>query len=190
MKKTTFFRFSAITLLSFTVLLHACKPVCERNPNDPECAGENELITTLRVVFTDSASGTAAGTFQFKDADGDGLPEQLDTLRLSANTTYLAELKFLNESVSPAEDITPNIAAESNDHLIVFSAAAGSLTFRVIDYDNNTPPLPLGLQSYWRSASAGSSTVQITLRHQPGVKNGTETPGDTDAEVTFPVQIQ
>ncbi|MBK7149619.1 MAG: hypothetical protein IPH78_12580 [Bacteroidetes bacterium] len=190
MKKTTFNRLSAITLLSLTILLHACKPVCERNPNDPECAGENELITTLRVTFTDSATGTAAGTFQFKDADGDGLPEQLDTLRLSANITYLAELKFLNESVSPAEDITPNIAAESNDHLIIFSTPANSLTFRITDYDNNTPPLPLGLQSYWRSASAGSSTVQITLRHQPGIKDGTPNPGDTDVEVTFPVQIQ
>ncbi|MFN8322961.1 MAG: hypothetical protein U0T74_09910 [Chitinophagales bacterium] len=192
MKKTNL-KSALLTLTVFLILtglLNSCKPKCERHPEDPECAGENELITTLKVTFTDSATGNAAGVFQFKDADGNGSPEIFDTIRLAANKTYRAELQFLNESVSPAENITDEIEAENNDHFIAYHAHTLTITFTYIDFDSNTPSLPVGLQTYWQTGPAATGTAHITLRHQPGVKDGTETPGDTDAEVEFPVILQ
>ena len=37
---------------------------------------------------------------------------------------------------------------------------------------------------------AGSGSLRVILRHQVGTKDGTETPGSTDFDTTFPVTIQ
>ncbi|MCW5908442.1 MAG: hypothetical protein KIS94_11325 [Chitinophagales bacterium] len=169
---------------------YSCKPKCERHPDDPECLGESELITTLRITFTDSATGAAAGVFQYRDADGNGLPEVFDTILLSANKTYKAELQFLNESVTPAQDVTDEIEAEKNEHFISFSIHTVSVIVTYIDFDTNNPPLPVGLQTYWRTGAAGTGHVRVKLKHQPGTKDGTANPGDTDADVEFAVVLQ
>ncbi|MBL0310064.1 MAG: hypothetical protein IPP77_10410 [Bacteroidetes bacterium] len=176
-------------VIAVAVLLYSCKPACERNPNDPECSGERELITTLRVIVSDSATGIVIDTFQFKDVDGNGLPEVLDTIRLNANTTYRVALEFLNESVSPMEDITKQILIEKNDHFIAYQSQNVAIGFTYLDYDNNIPPLPLGLQTNWNTGIPSIGFVHISLRHQPGVKNGTEVPGDTDVSVDFVTEI-
>lgn len=181
----------ALTFFFFlTLLLHSCKPLCERHPDDPECAGENELITTLRVIVADSATGVVLDTFQFKDADGNGSPEVFDTIRLNTQTTYRVLTQFLNESVTPVENINDEIEQEKNDHFVAYHVHNAAIGVSYIDYDNNTPPLPLGLQTYWRTGASGTGHVQVTLRHQPGVKDGTATPGDTDVQVEFAVEVQ
>lgn len=184
-------KYNSIIIVAFFLALfffQSCKPHCEKHPNDPECLGEEELITTLKVQVYDSATNTTIGTFQFKDADNDGLPEAFDTIKVQANTTYRVALQFLNESVSPAEDITPEIEAEKDEHLIVFHAHDVTVNFTYADLDGNN--LPVGLTSYWRPLTTGEGHIHVTLKHQPGVKDGTEAPGDIDVEVDFPVMIQ
>lgn len=179
-----------VCFTSLFFLFDSCKPKCEKHPDDPECVGENELITSLYVIAIDSVSGLAVDTFRFVDADGNGSPEVFDTIRLSANRTYRISLQFLNESVSPAEFINPEIQEEKNDHFISFSTHNVNMGVTYIDFDTNVPPLPLGLETWWVTGSAASGHIQIVLRHQPGIKDGTATPGDTDVSVEFPIQLQ
>lgn len=189
---TTKSKTTSTLILSLTFLmllaLNACKPKCERHPDDAECVGEEEIITSLKVTFKDSATGAVAYVYQFKDADNNGVPEQFDTIKLQSNKTYKAELQFLNEAVNPAEDVTGEIEEEKNDHLIALHAHNVALTFTYIDFDDNN--LPVGLQTYWRTGAAGNGQAHVVLRHQPEVKDGTETPGDTDMEVEFNVVVQ
>ena len=81
---------------------------------------EEELITTVVVELTDNQG--VKSTFSFKDLDGEGgnAPSQFDPIVLGLNKTYSGKVKFLNESVSPADDITKEIKAEANDHQFYF----------------------------------------------------------------------
>jgi len=56
-----------LMLLSIVVLLSGCKK------DDPTPEDENELITTVRLKFTD---GTNVQTFQWQDLDGDDHPKR------------------------------------------------------------------------------------------------------------------
>lgn len=180
-----------IIICSMMALLHSCKPKCDRHPDDPEClTNEEEVLTTMKVFAYDSATNALIDTFIFADADNNGTPECFDTIRLGANHTYKVQLQIWNESVFPAEELTGEVESENNDHLFVFHTHGVDIDFVYIDYDTHNPPLRVGLQTYWRTSTAGSGQAHIVLRHQPGVKDGTETPGETDIEVEFPVVLQ
>jgi hypothetical protein len=56
--------------------------------------------------------------------------------------------------------------------------------------DKDSKNLPVGLESTWTTGTSANGALQIILRHQPGVKNGTESPGNTDLDVTFQVKLQ
>jgi hypothetical protein len=43
----------------------------------------------------------------------------------------------------------------------------------------------IGLKTKWKSFGISNGTVTVTLKHQPGIKNGTCTTGETDAEIAF-----
>ena len=114
---------------------------------------------------------------------------------LAANTTYSGSLEFLNQSETPAEDITEEVAEEDDEHQVFYaSTVAGlSVAYNDADDDNN----PLGLATTLTTGDAGTGTMTITLRHEPnksaaGVSDGdiANAGGETDIEVTFDVVVQ
>jgi hypothetical protein len=153
---------------------------------------EQEIITSLFLQLTDSATNTPFDTVAFRDLDGDGAnaPIQWDTVRLNANTKYLMSVLLLNEIPNPADTISNEVAEEANDHQFFFNIAGVSLTHTYLDQDTNTPPLPLGLVNKIRTGAAGTGTFQVVLKHQPGIKDGQQTTGDSDVDVTFQTIIQ
>jgi hypothetical protein len=158
------------------------------NNDDPEPENEEELITTVTVTLEPVGGGTTV-TLRFQDLDGDGgNPPTITGGTLQASTTYNAEIELLNETETPPEDITEEIEEEDDEHLFCFTPAVGDLTITITDSDGT---YPVGLESDWvTGATTGDGTVQIVLKHQPGVKDGTCGPGDTDIDVTFPVEIE
>lgn len=177
-------------IIAFVLLatIQSCKPTCEKNPDDPECADPQELITTLKVLVTDSATGALVNTFQFKDADANGTPEVFDTIRLNANATYNVEVQVWDDSKTPAENITEEVEEEKNDHTFFYNALNVNLNITKLDTDDNA--LPVGIDTRWVTGAAGTGQITIKLKHQPGVKDGTDAPGETDVEVQFPTIIQ
>lgn len=174
--------------LSITLVLQACKKDSDL-PKLPEPINEPEVITTVKLTFTDSANTANVITASFIDNDGDGgnQPTTFDTITLNANTTYYASLELYNDILK--EEITPEIVEEANEHLFVFKPNALNLTISITDFDSNTPPLPVGLKTTWRTGNVGNGSVQIILKHQPEIKDGTETPGDTDVDLNFLTKI-
>lgn len=158
---------------------------------DPKPVNEEELITTL-VVDLITPGSLDNLQLQFFDEDGDGAIDPITTpalAQLTSGKTYVALLTLKNESVVPADDITREINEEKNDHLFCFAVTGTDVTIAYNDEDDNGNPI--GLSTTWTAGNAGTSgQVQITLRHQPGTKDGTcPGSGDTDIEVTFNVQI-
>lgn len=179
--------FSVLTVTVLLTALHSCKP--DEN-NCDNC--ESELITSVYVSLTDSASG-AVSSFAFRDLDGDGsnAPVQFDTIKLNANRTYNVSLLVLDESKTPADTISNEILEEANDHQFFYHAHDINVAFTYRDQDSNTPALPVGLLTKWVvGATTGTGTIHVTLKHQPGIKDGNEATGDTDVEIEFNAQVQ
>jgi hypothetical protein len=181
--------FAALTGILF---LQSCKKDDDLIDVPAPIVNEQEVITTLQVIFTDSATNTPAGIFQFRDTDGDGPngPVEWDTIALNNNTTYYADVVLLNELASPIDSISNEVAEEANDHQFFFTISGANLTHSYLDQDTNTPPLPIGLHNKIRTGNASNGSVQIILKHQPGIKDGLITTGDTDIDVTFVTNIQ
>jgi hypothetical protein len=153
--------------------------------------GDGELITTLRVTMTEAGS-TGSQVFTFRDVDGPGgqNPSAFDSIIVNANRSYSVALQFLNESVSPAVDITPEVVAEANDHQVYFEPAG--VVINVLNPNLDGIGLPLGTTSTWNAGAAGTGRMKITLKHKPGTKAAGDpvSKGETDVEVEFNVRLK
>lgn len=181
------FRFAIMAVSALVLSFSACKKDDDELPE----VEENELITTLKLKFTNKAAANDVKTFSWKDTDGPGgNAPVIEQIVLEANKSYTLSIdEVWNEAASPAEDVREEIADDADDHLFVYKPApAGLLSITITDKDVNN--LPIGLTADAVTAAAGTGTLQIVLRHQPNVKNGTETPGSTDLDATFAVKIQ
>ena len=159
-------RLSFILVLS-TVMFHSCTP-------EEPMEGEEE-IDTVKLVF-------AGQTITWRESDTSD-----PVITLAANTSESVSIEFLNDATS--ENITEEVAAEKDEHLVCYSSSSGlDLTIETKDQDGAN--LPVGLSTTWTVGEASTGTVTIELRHQPGVKDGTCTPGDTDVQVSFDIVIQ
>ncbi len=162
---------------------------CKKDKVDPN---EEELITTVRVKLTENGTNTQT-VFEFKDLDGDGgaAPSKFDQIVLARGKSYNCTLEILNESVSPADNITNEILAEADDHEFFFQATDALVTINNLSKDGKG--LPVGVTSTWTaSAAAGTGTINITLKHKPGIKKAGDTfaVGDTDISLDFTLKIQ
>lgn len=171
-----------------------------------------EVITTVTLTFTPTGGG-AAITASVDDPDGDGgNPPVADPIALVAGTSYATRVQFLNRLEEPAEDITEEVADESDAHQVFFTGTAvngpasntsgAALTHDYADSDANG--LPIGLANTF-NAEAGTGTLTVTLRHLPpvngepvktadlaeSVRSGglSALPGDSDASVSFSVSV-
>lgn len=162
---------------------------CKKEPVDPN---ESELITTVKVVLTESVSGTQS-IFQFKDLDGDGgaAPSKFDEIVLARGKVYDCTLQMLNESITPVDDITLEVAAEGVDHQIYLTATDALVAVSNLNLD--AKGLPLGIKSTWTSAATiGTGTMNITLKHKPGIKAAGDlfSKGETDISIDFKLSVK
>lgn len=185
----------SITLILFVNLfLFACTDDDDDSVNNNGGSNitpnEEELITTVELQFSDTM-GTAVDTFRFRDPDGDGGNQPtIDTLRLSSDSIYDLNIKFLDESdPMDVEDITMEIMAEDDEHLVCFDMGNMSAVQFIINKTDSDGNYELGLQSRWQTFAAFEGSVKVILKHQPGVKDGTCAPGETDIEVDFPLIV-
>ncbi len=177
----------AIALIS-SLLFTSCK-------KDPVIPPDVELITTVIYTLTPTDGG-ANVTLSFVDLDGDGEVEPtIVSGVLAANTSYTGSLDLLNELESPAESITEEIEEEDEEHQFFFSSTISDLAISYDDQDADGNPI--GLSSTVVTGAAASGSITVILRHEPdksaaGVSDGEigNAGGETDIEVTFPVEVQ
>lgn len=49
---------------------------------------------------------------------------------------------------------------------------------------------PIGLLNSVMTNAAGTGTLNVVLKHQPGIKDGSSTTGETDVELLFQLEVQ
>jgi len=186
------YKFSIKQTLTISAFLFGAMLVfnaCRKNDPTPPNPNEEELITTFKITFTDSAGVQPTFSAQYKDLDGDGGngPSVFDTIRLKPNTTYLADILLLDESKSPADTISNEVLEEGDEHLFCFEINGVSCAVQRTDSDGT---YEIGLKSKWKTTTTGNGTAQIQLRHQPGTKDGTCKPGSSDIDLLFQFKVQ
>jgi len=183
--KKYLFLFSSLVIMSLT----SC------SSDDPEIVNEEELITTLKVTLTPQGGGSVV-TLQLQDLDGDGPNAPVTTVSgpLLANTTYTGVTQVLNETESPAEDITLEVEEEGDEHQFFYTFSNSIATVNYTDVDKNGRPIGITFNLTTTSAEIGNLTV--TLRHEPnkaasGVSAGniTNAGGETDVEANFSLTV-
>lgn len=177
-------RLASALLLSAVLMFSSCQK------DDPEPVNEEEVITTVQITLTPDGGGSVI-TLRFFDPDGDqgsAAPEVIVSGSLQSATSYSAALRFLNETETPAGDVTLEVQEEGSDHLVCFDASS-NLTISYADEDDQGRPL--GLSTLWLTGDAGPAEVTVSLRHQAGTKTG-DCPGsgETDVEVTFNLVVE
>lgn len=178
-----------LTFLVMILALSAC------GTDDPEPVNEEELITTVRVTFSNAAAPNVVATFTDLDGPGGDAPVIINPT-LAANTTYSVSVEFLNEQDSPAEDITEEVAEEADEHQVFVVPGNGlNLTYAYDDEDGNSNPI--GLAGTVTTTDASTGNLTVTLIHEPdktaaNVSSGdpTNAGGETDVTVTFSVTIR
>ncbi len=182
-------KIAAVLGLALVAGLSSCKKDEDLVPTPQPTFNEPEVITTMTLTFVDDAGVQPTVTATFRDPDGDGGlgADIFDTIRLQNNTTYNCSITLLNETVSPAEDVTAEVLAEATEHLFCFSPVGANVTIVRTDTDGT---YEVGLQSQWTTGTASNGNTVVTMKHQPGVKDGTCAPGETDIEVDFVTEIQ
>jgi len=165
---------------------------CEDEVNDPLIPNEEEVITTLTYTLTGAGS---VHTFTFQDLDGAGGNAPMITVdTITSGVSYNGSLSLLNETESPAGNITAEIFAEAEEHQFFFQSSDLALSVSYSDTDANQQPL--GLLSELSASDPGDYSLTITLRHEPdksasGVSDGdiTNAGGETDIEVIFQIHV-
>ncbi len=179
--------FMALSIIGLS--MSSCKKDDDQVDVPAPDQNEVELITTFKITFTDEAGvqPTVSATFQDLDGDGGNAPGIFDTIVLAPSTSYAAEILLLNETESPADTISNEVKEEGAAHLFCFEPTGADVTILRTDTDGT---YEIGLESQWVTGNASTGSTQITLKHQPDVKDGTCAPGETDIELNFITKIQ
>jgi hypothetical protein len=179
----------SILLLAFIGLSFVA---CSDDDNAPAPVNEEETITTMRITLVPAGGGTSI-ILETQDLDGDGPNEPDPTVsgNLTANTTYTGSIVFLNETESPAEDITEEVEEEDDEHQVFYipSGSISSITYNDQDGDGN----PLGLAFTLETGAAGNATLEVSLVHEPKKPNdGTlaDAGGETDFTDTYAITVE
>jgi hypothetical protein len=180
MKKTL------LLALALGLFMTACKK------DEPDPVLDNELITTLRLTFTE---GSNKLVYTIKDLDGDGgKPPVADVIKLTPNKTYTVATEFFDETRTPIVNTTLEIEKLSAEHLVVFEQSPATI-MTVTRTDKDSRGFEVGLRATVRTTAAVNGSLKVTLRHQPEVsgkpvKNGTVALGSTDFEGSFAVEVK
>ncbi len=184
-----------IKIYSTAILLSLSLLSCIDSDDDgiPQVINEEEVISTVVMTLTNTTNNEII-TLRSVDTDGDGGEEPVVTVSgsLEANSNYSAMVQFLNETVSPAEDITEEVEEESLEHQVVFTVQSTlNTTVVYANFDSNGNPL--GTEAELMTGDTSTGNLTVTLRHEPtkpnnGTLNGAG--GETDAQVIFPIVIE
>jgi hypothetical protein len=174
---------------------------------------EHEVITTVILTFTSQADDSEL-EFSWRDADNSASPV-IDDIVLQDASDYTLSVEFLNELEDPAEDITPEVADEDDEHQIFFTGSAvegpatGTNADAIIGHayaDTDANELPLGLDNTITTLAVGLGELTVSLRHLP-MESGNPVkfedmaedvaaggfgaiPGENDVQVNFNIAVE
>ena len=197
-------KYSFYALLAAGIFITGC------NDDDaaPEEENELEVITNVKLIFTNDADPSDVVEASAVDPDGAGVQELeiADEITLKVSTSYTLTYEILNALESPAEDIGLEIEEEDDEHQLFYGFSTDAFASPTGDgnIDTAADPMnyddrdgngnPLGLITSWETSATPLTGGKFTarLQHQPDVKTSTSgaTDGETDFDLEFVLNIE
>ncbi len=184
------------SMLAIAILLGASVfQSCEKHDDNHQHNNEEELITKVEIYLGAGDSILIREIWSDQDGIGGNNPILPDTLILQKNKTYYGFIKFYtNHDDTSFHDITNDIKTEGKDHIICYNVQSMAMPptgLAILRTDDDVNNVVLGFDTEWLTpANFDLGQVNVRLKHQPGIKNGTCDPGETDVEVNFPYLIK
>ncbi|HBK82723.1 MAG TPA: type 1 periplasmic binding fold superfamily protein, partial [Flavobacterium sp.] len=135
---------------------------CTNDDTKTVVVNEEEVITTVRIILD---GGGETIILESRDLDGDGPNAPIITPvsggALIAGTTYTGSVRFLNELVKPAEDITVEVEEEGDNHQVFYQLPSSVGTISYDDLDINDKPIGLNF-TLVTNATAATGNLMVT----------------------------
>lgn len=198
-------KYTMIPLVAIAVLITGCEKEVEEVP---PTENEEEVITDVKLIFTNDSDATDFVTVWAQDPDGTGVEELImkdSIINLDKNKSYTLTFEIMNNLESPGEDIGEEIKEEDDEHQIFFGFTENAFSNLVgggninnsaneISYnDEDDNGDDVGLSTSWETSATATSKGFFTVRlqHQPDIKTNITgaNDGDTDFELTFELNI-
>ena len=152
---------------------------------------ENELITTVKLYVIETGTSDTV-SYAWKQVGGPGTAIVVDSIGLKQGKVYEVLTEVLDESKTPAKNITTEIRNAANFHRFVYTSNISSLLLQVLDFDTQSPAMELGLKFRITSPDVmGSGNLKCVLKHYTSSDPKTNgiNAGSTDIEVQFPLVV-
>jgi len=202
------FKFGMIAIGFAAVAITGCNKDDDQPVVPPATENELEVITDVKLIFTNANNSNDVVEARAQDPDGEGVQDLviLDEITLDTSKTYTLTYEITNNLETPGEDIGAEILDEDDEHQFFFSFSSdvfasptgngnidsASDPINYNDQDDNG--YPVGLNTTWTTPSTQltGGTFTVNLAHQPGVKTATSgvNDGDTDFNLEFVLNIQ
>jgi len=175
---------------SLMMLLTACDKEIAEEEND------SEVLTTLELHFMERGTQNQL-VYKFDDPDGFGagsVAPTVDLIRLLPGKVYDVEVKLLNKTANPIEDVTGEVEDESADHRFYYLPATGS-NITVDNFNTDVNGMPLGIRSTWTTGAKATGSIRVVLRHYPNGSKAADDPVDspksgTDIDTGFSTSVE
>ncbi len=205
-----FRNYGTLAILFAALTITSCSDDDDDNVTPvPPVENDEEVITDVKLVFTNTTNASDKVEARAQDPDGEGVQELmvLDTIRLDTSKTYELTFEIFNNLETPGENIGEEIEGEDFEHQIFFSFSNDAFANPAGNgnVDNASDPLryndtdslnnPVGLKTLWTTSATSltNGNFNVRLQHQPdGIKTSTSTAndGDTDFDLTFVMDIK
>ncbi|MCU0442875.1 MAG: type 1 periplasmic binding fold superfamily protein [Bacteroidia bacterium] len=183
----------ALLVCAFTFT--SCEKDDDKKPETPQApSNPKEVITTVTLLMEDTLGNLVTASWKDADADGPGAPV-ITGLTLKAGMHYDGAVLLLDESKSPVDTISNEIAEKEAEAHQFFYTAEGGANSRLIvereDKDKNNQPLGMLIHVDVSAGGSAAGTLKVVLKHYDGINKSTDPAvGETDVEAVFPVTIQ
>ena len=211
-KMNKFRKYGMIPVLAASVLLTGC----EKEPEEvPEEEHDHEVITDVKLIFTNTQDSTDVVEALAQDPDGEGIEDLtiVDSINLNKSTAYTLTFEILNmhedehddhegedhddDHDDHAEDIGAEIAEEADEHQFFFAFSNDAFAnptgdgnidnaSDAINYnDSDENGNPLGMNTSWETSSSALSGGSFTVRLQHQPGVKTASSGANDGDSDF-----
>lgn len=172
---------------SLAVAIISCKKVDDANNNS-----DHNAITTLVITFKQAGVTKYVATFDDPDGIGGNNPVKFDSIVLSTNQTYQAEVTLQNKTGGVIKDMTTEVRTAGREHEFFFTPNNTNVVVTKTDVD--IIGFPLGFNANWQTNAITNNTaiVKVQLKHKPFNKgpNDDATKGHDDINIDFPLIIK
>jgi hypothetical protein len=199
----SFITFISYTAIGSLVILASCKKDDGKDPTNPGTTIPQEQITTVILSgynHDNPADAARQFTVKWEDLDGNGgNAPTIDSLLLDTGIEYHVHILLLDKTKTPFDTISNEVEELKNIHQFFYTPSAslnGKMEVGILDYDDNNPPLPVGLEFHMDTRASSSfalpvfGSLNIILSHYDGIPKTTTPSPESDIDITIPVRLK